>query len=240
MEQQCFGGTWDEHFNNHAVAKINDYRYIIAAGAANNSGDIHCNQHGNGDWDAWYFEIMDCSHYAPATPTMPDGPVDVCTSSTNQSTYTTQAALNAQDYFWELLPAVSGTIEQTGTLATITWNQDYKGTVWIKVLSTNECGSSAWSDSLLVQIDSCVGITENFLTGINVYPNPANEFMVFESTTIKSGLISISDIYGRTVAQIPVTGEKTVWQSGNQVSGVYLYQINNGSFFVTGKFMISK
>lgn len=52
--------------------------------------------------------------------------------------------------------------------------------------------------------------------------------------------ISISDIYGRTVAQIPVTGEKTVWQTGNLVSGVYLYHLNNGNFIATGKFMISK
>lgn len=240
MEQQCFGGTWDEHFNNHSVAKINDYRYILAAGVVNNTGDIQCTLHGNGDWDAWYFEIMDCVHYAPATPTMPDGPADVCTSSTNQSTYTTQAVLNAQDYFWELLPAESGTIEQTGTLATVTWNKDYKGTAWIKVLSSNDCGSSAWSDSFPVQIYSCVGISENFFTGIKVYPNPAKEYVIFESQHLFSGFISLTDIYGRPVAEVPVTSEKTVWDTRGVQPGVYLHHFNNGKNIASGKLMIVK
>jgi hypothetical protein len=48
------------------------------------------------------------------------------------------------------------------------------------------------------------------------------------------------DITGRQVVQVPVTGEKTVLQSGELAPGIYLHQINTSSFIVTGNFMISK
>jgi len=90
--------------------------------------------------------------------------------------------------------------------------------------------------------DTTVGISENPLVenALKVYPNPANEYVVFESKTIKSGLISISDIYGRTVAQIPVTGEKTVWDARGIQPGVYLYHLNNSKYIASGKLMIRK
>jgi hypothetical protein len=88
-----------------------------------------------------------------------------------------------------------------------------------------------------------------------VYPNPATEFVTFEmnvqsavgsggsgiqpSGQISSTAITVMDITGRLVALVPVTGVKTVWDSKGVSPGVYLYQINNGSFPATGKFMIS-
>ncbi len=75
---------------------------------------------------------------------------------------------------------------------------------------------------------------------ILVYPNPANEYIVFESQHIKSGLISISDIYGRAVAKVQVTGEKTILDTKGMQAGVYLYQLENSTMQGGGKFVIGK
>lgn len=83
-----------------------------------------------------------------------------------------------------------------------------------------------------------VGIIEKNSPGeIKVYPNPANDYVVFESPDVKSGIISIVDIYGRNIAQIPVTRDKTVWDARVVAPGVYLYQIKNGKLSATGKLM---
>jgi hypothetical protein len=241
MEQQCFGGTWDEHFNNHAVAKINDYRYIIAAGAAKNDGDIDCNLHGNGDWDAWYFEIKDCDHYAPAIPALPEGPTDVCTSTTAQSLYTIPQAANSHGYVWELLPATSGTLNQSDNQATISWDTSFKGSAGLRVFNYNDCGSSAWSDTLNVFVDSCLSINELSETTLRVYPNPASNYMVFElQKAAQNGIITITDITGRPVASFSLTGEKTVWETVGLKPGVYLFRAETGQVVTSGKIVVMK
>jgi hypothetical protein len=41
--------------------------------------------------------------------------------------------------------------------------------------STNDCGTSAWSDSLVVQTYMCLGTGEyaNNKNAVSIYPNPA-------------------------------------------------------------------
>jgi len=99
---------------------------------------------------------------------------------------------------------------------------------------------------LLIKTDSIgnlsnVGINNDFMKSkITVYPNPATEYVIFESRNIQGGLISISDIYGSTVAKMAVTGEKTVWDARGVQPGAYLYHINNGKYIMSGKLMIIK
>jgi len=248
LGQQCFGGNSDERLNTHSVSKIADYRYIIASQTARSSGDVICTLHGEIDIDAWFFEIKDCDYYAPSIPTIPDGPVDICTSSSNQTKYTTQPATNSQGYLWELYPTISGSISQTGSQATVSWNTSFKGTAYLKVLNFNDCGSSAWSDTLHIQVKTCLGINELVGDVLKVYPNPSSEYVVFEAIETlpvlslpgKPQTISITDIYGRIVAQIPVTDEQTVWQTGKVKPGVYLYHLNNSKYITSGKLMIIK
>lgn len=100
---------------------------------------------------------------------------------------------------------------------------------------------------LLIKTDSTGNITtigineETDQNGLRIYPNPAKEYVVFEyvynSPSRNSQTITITDIYGRAVAEIPVTGVKTVWDVGGLAPGVYLYQIKNGKLSATGKLM---
>lgn len=73
---------------------------------------------------------------------------------------------------------------------------------------------------------------------IMVYPNPTTEFIVFESISLRFGTISITDIYGRAVAEIPVTGEKTVWDTREVKPGLYVYSIELNKTTSSGKIVI--
>lgn len=240
--QQCFGGLMDEYLNTHSVSKINDYRYIIASEAkiANNN-DVQCTFHGgNPPEDAWFFEIKDCGYYAPTIPSQPEGPVWVYTSLTSQSTYTLPAAANSNGYVWELSPATAGTLYSDSTTTIVTWSNTFKGTAAIRAFNFNDCGSSAWSDTLYVHVDTTLSIHEPSAIAFNVYPNPAGNFVVFEiqNENIQSSIV-ISDITGRPVATLPLTGQKTVWQTEGVKPGVYLYRLQTGQGSACGKLMVA-
>ncbi|MBV2247381.1 MAG: T9SS type A sorting domain-containing protein, partial [Lentimicrobium sp.] len=64
--------------------------------------------------------------------------------------------------------------------------------------------------------------------------------VIFESPTISTGLISITDIFGRLVAEVSVKELKTVWDTKGIKPGVYLYHLNNGMQMTSGKIMIIK
>ena len=75
---------------------------------------------------------------------------------------------------------------------------------------------------------------------VSVFPNPAREKVAFETPNIKSGIITITDIFGRTMDEIMITGEKTIWDSEMEAPGTYFYQINDGKQLSSGKFLIVK
>jgi hypothetical protein len=94
-----------------------------------------------------------------------------------------------------------------------------------------------------------IKITDTTTVGINerikpeavlkVYPNPANGYVVFETVNRSTGLISITDIFGRLVAEVSVKELKTVWDTKGVRPGVYLYHLNNGMQMTSGKIMIT-
>lgn len=76
---------------------------------------------------------------------------------------------------------------------------------------------------------------------IIVYPNPANEYVVFETQKpYFEGTIQITDITGRHAASLPLTAEKTVWQTGGMEAGVFLYRVKAGNTVATGKLVLAK
>lgn len=108
---------------------------------------------------------------------------------------------------------------------------------------------------LLIKTDSTgnisnVGINNDPVKSrVTVYPNPANEYVVFDVTTETRHVVSlptnlqtiaINDIYGRKVAEVPVTGDKTVWDTKGVAPGVYMFEFGNGNSFSSGKFVIAR
>ncbi len=87
---------------------------------------------------------------------------------------------------------------------------------------------------------SSLGIEERDINQqVKVYPNPAAESVVFElQKPMHSAIITVTDITGRHVATIPLTAEKTTWQTAGLPSGVYLYRIEGATAVASGRLVI--
>ena len=75
---------------------------------------------------------------------------------------------------------------------------------------------------------------------LKIYPNPAKEYVIFESQNKTTGVISVTDIYGRPVAEVPVNSEKTVWDLRGVLPGVYLYKGDMNKTTSSGKILIMR
>ena len=105
-------------------------------------------------------------------------------------------------------------------------------------------------DGYSVQFSTCLGVgieeLDVRMTNIKVYPNPAKAFVVFETpeisdrTTLNQQIIFISDIYGRLIAEVPVTSGKTVWDVRQINTGVYFYRFQTNNIQKTGKVVVAK
>jgi hypothetical protein len=108
--------------------------------------------------------------------------------------------------------------------------------------------------------DTTIGIFDTPATQDNlmVYPNPAKDYVVFElsppfvSIVISNpGMghsmgvrnppsITITNIFGQEVAQLPVKTEKTVWNTRMVKEGIYFYNIEIEGNLVSGKVVVQK
>lgn len=170
-------------------------------------------------------ELMLNIYENPQVPPMPNGDVNPCTNYGITYDYTISGANPELDYIWELLPENAGQVEANGTSATITWTQDYQGTVELHVKSTNPCGESAFSQSLEMEAQICTGINEDEVTAINVSPNPTNGLinitLAGKETTAK---VAVIDAYGRQILSKEITSESKI-DLGTQPRGLYFIRI---------------
>jgi len=80
---------------------------------------------------------------------------------------------------------------------------------------------------------------------IVVEPNPAKEWVGFNYSLHddnSESIINISDISGKLVAVLPITGKQgqKIWDTRKIKSGVYFYTLNVSGFNKSGKIVISK
>lgn len=106
---------------------------------------------------------------------------------------------------------------------------------------------------------------ETFLLALKVYPNPANNYIIFElpvipgpsvvisrETTVGSDekspcnnpqsppQISITNTFGQQIAQLEVKGNKTVWDARTIQAGVYFYFLEISGKRYSGKVIVQK
>jgi hypothetical protein len=75
---------------------------------------------------------------------------------------------------------------------------------------------------------------------VPVSPNPFSDQAVFDLNQIKSGMLTVSDCFGRVLWQRPISGQNAeTWEAANVSSGIYLYQVrdNRGSLLQKGKLL---
>jgi uncharacterized repeat protein (TIGR03803 family) len=124
----------------------------------------------------------------------------------------------------EIMPGESGrtfTAVKNGQYAVIV-TQD-------KCSDTSEC----------IMIDLFTDISVSFMSGIRIYPNPADDVMHVDlGKTMDNALIILTDITGREVSRMELVGEQEASLSINGAAGIYLLRIIAGNQVAT--FRINK
>ncbi len=88
-----------------------------------------------------------------------------------------------------------------------------------------------------------VSTSDLAVKNLNCFPNPANSQFTFELPAInKEGSIHITDIFGKTIEELPLIKGQTqlVWNCSNTASGVYFYQTEIDVVVYRGKIIVSK
>ena len=109
----------------------------------------------------------------------------------------------------------------------ITWGDGPStGTVWLLVTDENGCKPD--TAFLNVTISETVGMLENNLLGVNVYPNPFKEFTTveFNNPNKDTYRISLLDARGRTVMNTSTQSNQLVIKKQNLQEGIYFLEID--------------
>lgn len=97
------------------------------------------------------------------------------------------------------------------------------------VIVTDQFGCSA-SDTM--QINN-VGIEEENIELLNIYPNPANDFITINSNSSKIETLKLFSIEGRLLFQVEVNAEQYRVSRNNLSAGIYFIEAKLGSHTIT-------
>jgi len=89
--------------------------------------------------------------FVPGQPALPSGPPDVCKGDYNLE-YFTYTVPDALAYEWSVDPPEAGTFTGTDTVSLLAVSDIFAGSMYVRVQALNGCGSSSYSDSLLVNV----------------------------------------------------------------------------------------
>jgi len=206
---RCYGGT--KRDSPKRLFPTKDGGYIVFGNTYSVDGDVTGNHSSGTSYnDIWVIKISSTGELVWQQCIGGNGSEQIWYGVTDNGDGSYVIASNIWDF-------------NSGQVECPTTNDSYQ--IWlIKVTDTTYVGTNniSYQESTM-----------------KVYPNPATEYVVFESQIAFSGFITVTDIYGRIITEIPVKDKKTVWDTRSVRPGVYLYQMKNSSFITTGKFMIS-
>lgn len=112
---------------------------------------------------------------------------------------------------------------------------------------TNQCDTAytTSSNDIVVQVASGINITSGINDKISVYPNPANEYVIFDCGNMPNTkdklTVDIYNVFGQKVSNIEMNARIARWQIGNAAAGVYIYQLKtNSTTIATGRISVTK
>jgi len=121
------------------------------------------------------------------------------------------------------------------------WDSIYEGEVELKTSTINNCGDTVYSSIKEIQIRTCLGTNETYYSSLKVFPNPANEYVIFLlPENEKQNQLTITDIYGRIIKSIPIKEhqKQIKWNCKNVKSGVYFYKTEIHEKIYKGKILL--
>lgn len=123
--------------------------------------------------------------------------------------------VTGESYQWYLDGvAIDGATDQSITPTT---SGDYSVTV-----TNGVCEST--SDEFLFEV---LSLNENAVTGMNLYPNPANDEVSLNLGELNEGLVLVYDAKGVLVQQIEANQQVVAWSVANYDTGSYFVRVYN-------------
>jgi len=117
----------------------------------------------------------------PNQPTVPIGQDEVCAGTT--SDYQVNTIPSVDEFVWILSPNNAGEIVGSSENITIEWKPDYYEVAYLSVYGVNTCGNGTTSDALEITVDDCTGIMEIENNTLELFPNPAKNFITVSFTS---------------------------------------------------------
>jgi hypothetical protein len=115
-------------------------------------------------------------------------------------------------------PGVSGSAFNPSVAGAGTHNAIYTYT------DNNGCSNS---DTLVMTVDLCTGITENTSSTFTIFPNPANNNITVSWSTADVKTLTLRDAAGRVVRTYNVNGTHAQLSLEGLASGVYFLSVGN-------------
>ena len=183
----------------------------------------------------------------PDKPAVPSGPSNVNSDEELSSTFTVEAAANADAYEWMVSPAEAYTDMSANDLEiNVTWDNTYKGNVSIQVRGLNGCEGD-YSDPLNVELESSYGIDELAgALGLAVYPNPNQGSFTLELSTdiVDKVNLKVVNALGYSVfeeSDVHVnTGFSKVIDISSEANGIYMLIVESDLGVYTNRLIIRK
>lgn len=203
---------------------------------------IVSNEFGCTDTDSAYLTVFD----VPEQPAKPAGPAQVDLYEGNATEYLS-TELPLASYEWLLDPSNAGSIQNNGHIAGLEWNEDFTGSVTLKVKASNDCGESEWSEELEISVINTTGIGDlEQNLGIEIYPNPNKgtftlEMNVEEETYVNIYIFSSNNAIVYELNNINLSGNwsKRIDMS-KQAAGMYNLRIENKGGAVSKQIIIGE
>lgn len=171
--------------------------------------------------------------YPPESPATPEGATSLDLYETTSSDYSIAEVAEAETYNWSLAPEEAGIVTSDLNQASIDWNTDYRGEATLSAQAINYCGESDWSENLMIELFSTIGLNEFANGQLKVYPNPASTLLYLEiNKPNEKAIVSITNLLGKEIWKEECTTHehKTIQIPVSKLqNGVYIlrYESNN-------------
>ena len=103
---------------------------------------------------------------------------------------------------------------------TATFEEDGSYTFTVTV----DDGETTAEASVTIEVVAFIGVEENILNDVSIYPNPAEDFIMINSENVES--VDVLDIYGRIVTSLEINC-KTRIDMSNFANGIYYVRIHS-------------
>ena len=78
--------------------------------------------------------------------------------------------------------------------------------------------------TVTILVKDCIGVEEQSLNNVNIYPNPAQDFIMIDSESVE--FVEVIDIYGRVITSAEINGETRIEMS-DFADGIYYVRLHS-------------